>query len=341
MINLEKEAISAQPIFDEYTIHNFSLQSGCGQFDALKLGYITLGEPHANAAGCIDNAVLLLHNTTGTSQEWLESPLAGELFGPGQPLDSTRYFLIMPDAIGFGRSSKPSDGLRAKFPNYRYHDIVQAQHRLLTEKLGVAHLRMIVGLSMGGMLAWMWGGLYPRFMDALVPIACQPSPMSGRNWLQRRMQIELIRNDPEWCDGEYVQQPSYYSRAPFGALMTQSVVHLQKLAPTRKDADAYYRRLVERAMKGDANDRLYQLEASMDYDPTPMLEKIEAHVLAINFADDELNPPSLGTLEEGIARVRNGRMVLLPVRPDSKGHHSALQAAHWKNEFQSFVEQLP
>ena len=324
------------PISDEFVIENFTCGSG-EHFDTLRQSYVTLGEPRHDLAGNVCNAVLLLHNTTGSSQEWLSDGLGGALFGPGQPLDASRHFLVMPDAIGFGRSSKPSDGLRARFPHYRYDDIVRAQHRLLTEKLGIGHLQTIVGLSMGGMLAWLWAGLYPGFMDSLVPIACQPGPMSGRNWLQRRMQIELIRNDPGWNGGDYVEQPSYYSRAPFGALMTQSAVHLQKLAPTRDAADAHYHRIVERAAGGDANDRLYQLEASMDYDPTPLLERIEAAVLAINFADDELNPAALGTLEDGIAKVRRGRAVVLPAGPDARGHHSALNAAAWKRELAPFL----
>lgn len=325
------------PVFDEFSVPDFICGNGEG-FDTLRLAYITLGEPRRDVDGKICNAVLLLHNTTGSSREWLSDELGGALFGPGQPLDASRHYLVMPDAIGFGGSSKPSDGLRARFPHYRYDDIVRAQHRLLTEKLGITHLKTIVGLSMGGMLAWLWAGLYPGFMDSLVPIACQPGPMSGRNWLQRRMQIELIRNDPGWNGGDYVEQPSYYSRAPFGALMTQSAVHLQKLAPTREAADAHYRRIVERAAGGDANDRLYQLEASMDYDPTPLLERIEAAVLAINFADDELNPVTLGTLEDGIAKVRRGRAVVLPAGPDARGHHSALNAAAWKPELASFLD---
>jgi homoserine O-acetyltransferase len=325
-----------QAVSGDFTLHDVPLQGG-GRFAELKQGYLTLGEPRRDAAGRIDNAVLLLHNTTGTSREWLGDALAGELFGPGQPLDAARHYLVMPDTVGFGRSSKPSNGLRARFPNYRYHDAVVAQHRLLTEHLGIDHLRMIVGLSMGGMLGWLWAGMYPGFMDALVPIACQPGPMSGRNWLQRRMQIELIRNDPGWLGGDYVEQPSYYSRAPFGALMTQSAVHLQRQAPTREAADALYKSIVEKAGKGDACDRLYQLEASMDYDPTPLLARIQARVLAINFADDELNPAALDTLDTGIAQVKDARAVLLPTRPESRGHHSALHAAHWKAELEAFL----
>ncbi|HSI41358.1 MAG TPA: alpha/beta fold hydrolase [Xanthobacteraceae bacterium] len=326
-------------ISDEYVLSDFSLESG-DIFQDLRLNYMTLGTPQRDASGRIRNAVLLLHNTTGSSREWFSQALAGELFGEGQALDAGRYFLILPDAIGFGGSSKPSDGLRARFPRYRYHDIVVAQHRLLTEKLGVDHLHMIVGLSMGGMLGWLWAGLFPDFMDALVAIACQPGPMSGRNWLQRRMQIELIRNDPGWHGGDYHAQPSYYTRAPFGALMIASAVELQKLAPTRQAADALYARLCERARTGDANDRLYQLEASMDYDPTPYLERIKARVLALNFADDELNPAELGTLDAGIARVNDARAVLLPAGPNARGHHSALHAALWRAELEAFVDEV-
>ena len=218
---------------------------------------------------------------------------------------------------------------------------MRAQHRLLTEHLGVGHLKLILGLSMGGMMGWLWAGMFPGFMDVLVPIACQPGPMSGRNWLQRRMQIELIRNDPGWMGGDYIDQPNYYTRAPFGALMTQSAVDLQRQAPTREAADALYERLVQRARQGDACDRLYQLEASMDYDPTPWLDYIEAHVLAINFADDELNPVALDSLQTGMARVKRGRAVVLPIQRDSKGHHTALQPALWKAELEAFLTDHP
>ena len=215
----------------------------------------------------------MLHNTTGSSQEWLASNLAGELFGPGQPLDASKYFLVIPDAIGFGSSSKPSDGLRARFPRYRYPDVVAAQHRLLTEGLGISHLKLILGLSMGGMLAWLWAQP-PGFHGSPGPIASQPTAMSGRNWIQRRMQINSIRNDPDWNNGDYVEQPWRYTLTPFGALFTQSVVRIQEAAPTREAADLLYRQMTERARKGDANNRLYQLEASMDYDPAPHLARI-------------------------------------------------------------------
>lgn len=327
---------SYSPAEADFILENFRFRNG-EQLSGLRQHYLTLGEPRHDAQGRITNAVLLLHNTTGSSKSWLGPDLGGELFGPGQPLDIAEYFIVMPDAIGFGQSSKPSDGLRAKFPQYRYQDIVEAQYRLLTEHLNIARLRMILGLSMGGMLTWMWGEMHPGFMDALVPIASQPSAMSGRNWIQRRMQIESIRSDPGWNNGDYTEQPSRYSLTPFGAMLIQSVERIQERAPTREAADALYREMVERARKGDANDRLYQLESSMDYDPAPDLERIAAPLLAINFADDELNPPQLGALERAMPRLRDGRMVLVPASPQSRGHNSASFAKQWVSHLAAFM----
>jgi homoserine O-acetyltransferase/O-succinyltransferase len=324
----------------EFIIKDFALVSG-QTIGELRQHYLTCGTPQRDRRGLVSNAVLLLHNTTGTSEEWLSAELGGELFGAGEPLDATKFFIVIPDCIGFGRSSKPSDGLRARFPNYRYADAVKAQWRLLTEHVGIDHLRLILGLSMGGMLTWLWGITYPTFMDGLVPIACQPGPMSGRNWLQRRMAIEAIRNDPEWNGGDYTQQPTYYARMPIGALFTQSVARLQEMAPTREAADVLYRQMVARTRKGDANDRLYQLEASMDYDPSDQLEHIAAPVLAINFADDQLNPPELAVLERAMPRLRQSRYVLIPADAQSRGHYSAQQAARWKQHLAMFMrEQL-
>jgi homoserine O-acetyltransferase/O-succinyltransferase len=332
--------VSCNPNKADFSIKEFVFGSG-ETLAELRQHYLTLGTPRRDSQGRIVNAVLLLHNTTGTSTSWLAPGLADELFGEGQPLDASRLFLIMPDAIGFGGSSKPSDGLRARFPQYRYADMVTAQHRLLTEGLGIAHLRLVLGLSMGGMLTWLWGETYPDFMDALAPIACQPTAMSGRNWMQRRMAIEAIRSDPDWRGGNYDKQPTRYTLTPFGGLMTRSVVRIQELAPTREAADALYRRMVEGARKGDANDRLYQLEASMDYDPSPDLQRILAPLLAINFADDELNPPQLDALEPAIARLRNGRFVVVPAGPQSDGHYTTLRASQWKTHLERFMrEQL-
>ena len=208
--------------------------------------------------------------------------------------------------------------MRARFPNYRLHDIVVAQHRLVTEGLGIPRLKLVMGLSLGGMLTWLIGGMYPDFMDALVPVASQPGPMSGRNWIQRRINVEAIRNDPEWNGGDYDKQPSNWARvAPLSALMTQSVVRIQEMAPTREQGDALYKQFVERATKGDANNRLFQIEGTMDYDPTPFLESIKARLLAINFADDAINPPELGVVEPAIARIPDARYVLVPAGPQS------------------------
>jgi homoserine O-acetyltransferase len=319
---------ATEPQEGDFIIQDFLFQSG-EPLPELRQHYLTLGEPRRNAQGEIVNAVLLLHNTTGSGKGWLAAELAGELFGAGQPLDASQYFLIMPDAIGFGSSSKPSDGLRARFPHYRYQDMVVAQHRLLTEGLGVSHLKLVLGLSMGGMLTWLWGVTYPGFMDLLVPLASQPSAMSGRNWIQRRMQIESIRNDPDWNNGDYEQQPWRYTLAPSGALFIQSVVRIQEAAPTREAADALYRKMVERGRKGDANDRLYQLESSMDYDPAPDLSRLRAPVVAINFADDALNPPELGSAERVVNALPQGRLVLVPASETSRGHATALLASFW------------
>jgi homoserine O-acetyltransferase/O-succinyltransferase len=320
----------------EFLLKDFQFENG-QTITELRQHYLTCGTPQRDHSGSISNAVLLLHNTTGSSEDWLAEELGGQLFGAGAPLDAAKFFSVIPDCIGFGKSSKPSNGLRARFPNYRYADMVNAQRQLLTEGLGVGHLRLVLGLSMGGMLTWLWAITHPTFMDGLVPIACQPGPMSGRNWLQRRMAIEAIRNDPEWNGGDYTRPPTYYSRMPIGAIFTQSVLRLQDMAPTREAADALYRKMVERARNGDANDRLYQLEASMDYDPRDRLDQISAPVLAINFADDELNPPELGVLEQAMSRLRRGRYIITPADASSRGHYSAQQASRWQQHLENFI----
>lgn len=307
----------------------------------LKLHYTTAGLPHRDAAGEIDNAVLLLHGTSGTGRNWLLPSLADELFGAGQPLDAARHYLVMPDGIGRGGSSKPSDGLRTKFPHYRYRDIVASQYRLLTEQLGIRHLRLVLGSSMGGMHCWMWGGMYPGFMDALVPIASQPVEISGRNWISRRIAIEAIRNDPGWNEGSYTAKPTHYIRtAPFSSLMTENVVRLQEMAGTREAADALYHQWVANVARGDANDQLYAAEAVMDYDPAPLLGKITARLLAINFTDDEVNPPELGVVEPAIRQIPGARFVLVPASAETHGHFTHLQAAIWKPYLAAFLKEL-
>ncbi len=324
----------------DFVIENYRFGSG-ETLPKLNLHYVCIGTPKTNAVGEVTNAVLLIHNTSGGSKNWLAPGLAGELFGPGQPLDASRYFLVIPDSIGFGGSSKPSDGLRGKFPHYRYRDAVDAQYRLVTEGLGLKHLRMVVGISMGGMHAWMWGELYPDFMDALVPIASQPSAISGRNWIQRRVIIEAIRRDPEWNGGDYEKNPSNYVYVtPFTALMTESVVRIQEMAPTREKGDEFYHRVVEQAKKGDANDQLYALESIMDYDPSKDLQKITAKVLAINFADDAVNPPELDILEPAMRRIPNARCVIVPPSKETHGHYTNLRASVWKHYLADFVKEL-
>ncbi len=324
----------------DFLIPNFRFANG--EFlDQLRLHYTTLGVAQRASDGTISNAVVLLHNTTGTSQTWLQPSLADHLFGPDQPLDLARWFVVLPDMIGFGQSSKPSDGLRAGFPHYRYDDMVASTHRLLTEGLGIRRLPLLLGISMGGMLTWLYGGYHPEFIERLVPIASQPGPMSGRNWIQRRISIEAIRNDPEWNEGNYVTNPSrYVLTAPYSALLIQSVVRLQEKAPTREAGDALYHQLVDRARKGDANNRLYQLEASMDYDPSPLIDRIRSNVLAINFEDDELNPPELGTVEPVIARIPGARFVLVPAGPATNGHYSASLANLWAPYLSEFLTQI-
>ena len=324
----------------DFILKDFRFASG-EVLPQLRQHYLTLGTPQSDAAGSVTNAVLLIHNTTGTAKTWLEPALAGELFGPDQPLDAAHHFLIVPDIIGFGRSSKPSDGLRARFPHYRLHDVAVAQHRLVTEGLDIPHLKLVMGLSLGGMLTWMLGEMFPDFMDALVPVASQPGPMSGRNWIQRKINVEAIRNDPEWNNGDYDKQPSTWVRvAPLSALMTQSVVRIQELAPTREKGDALYRQFVERAKKADANNRLYQIESTMDYDPSADLEKIKARLFAINFADDAVNPPELGVLEAGVARIPGARSVVVPAGPHSQGHYTSMRAALWKSHLAAFLAGL-
>jgi homoserine O-acetyltransferase/O-succinyltransferase len=325
----------------DHVIKDYRFASG-ETLPELKLHYTTLGTAKRNAAGEIVNGVLLLHGTSGTGKNWLLPSLADELFAPGQPLDAGQYFVILPDGIGRGGSSKPSDGLRANFPHYRYRDIIDSQYLMITEGLGVRHLRLVLGSSMGGMHTWLWGEMYPDLMDGLVPIASQPIAISGRNWISRRIAIEAIRNDPDWNNGNYEKNPTHYVRtAPFGALMTESVVQLQDMAPTREAGDALYRKMVEQASKGDANNQLYAIEAVMDYDPSQDLEKIRARLLAINFADDAVNATELDVLAPAIKRIPNAKYVVVPGSRETHGHFTHLRAALWKAHLIEFMKDLP
>ncbi|MBI4887847.1 MAG: alpha/beta fold hydrolase [Acidobacteria bacterium] len=307
----------------------------------LRLHYITLGTPRRDAAGTIANGVLLLHGTSGSSASWLQATLAGELFGAGQPLDASRYFIVIPDGIGAGKSSKPSDGLRGRFPHYRYRDMVEATYRLVTEGLGIRHLRLVMGTSMGGMHTWLWGERYPDFMDGLVPIASMPIAISGRNWITRRIRIEAIRNDPDWNGGNYDRNPTHYVYTlPLAAMTTESVVRLQETGPTREAADAMYQKLVEDARRNDANNQLYALESVMDYDPSKDLGAIRARLLAINFADDEVNPPELGVLDPAVRKIPRARHIVVPAGPETHGHYTYFRAAIWKTYLAEFMHTL-
>jgi homoserine O-acetyltransferase len=308
----------------------------------LKLGYTTLGVPQRDPFGNITNAVLLLHGTTGTGANWLAPSLAEALFREGQPLDAGKYYLILADSIGLGRSAKPSDGLKSKFPNYVYRDMVEAQYRLVTEGLGVKHLRLVLGTSMGGMQTWLWAERYPDMMDGAVAITSFPTEISGRNLLWRRVIVEAIRNDPDWNGGNYTTPPTRFaSVVPFFSIMVDSVTHLQEVAPTREKANALYDQIVQGAKRLDANDYLYRWEASADYNPQPDLEKIKARFLAINFADDLINPSELKVIEREMPRVRNGSHVLIPAGEKTLGHQNQSQGALWGPYVAEFLRQLP
>jgi homoserine O-acetyltransferase len=321
------------PTESDFTIRDFNFQSG-ETLPELRLHYRTLGTPQKDAQGKTTNAVLIMHGTTGSGAQFIRPEFAGELFGKDQPLDATKFFIVLPDGIGHGKSSKPSDGMHAKFPGYGYLDMVEAQYRLLTEGLGVNHARLVSGTSMGGMHTWLWGELHPDFMDALMPLASLPTQISGRNRAWRRMVIDAIRNDPSWDGGEYkTQPPSLRTAAQMLWFMSSNPVLRQKDAPTLAKTDEVLDKFVEQVLKtDDANDVLYALEASHDYDPGPDLEKIRAPLLAINSADDLINPPELGILEHEIKRVPHGRAIVIPLSEKTRGHGSHTIASLWKDE---------
>jgi len=328
------------PTESDYTIRDFKFASG-ETLSELRVHYRTLGKPEKDAQGKTTNAVLIMHGTTGSGAQFIRPEFAGELFGKDQPLDATKFFIVLPDGIGHGKSSKPSDGMRAKFPRYGYIDMVEADYRLLTEGLGVDHARLVMGTSMGGMHTWLWGELHPDFMDALMPLASLPIQISGRNRAWRRMVIDAIRNDPAWTDGDYkTQPPSLRTAAEMLWFMSSNPVLRQKDAPTLAKTDEVLDKFVEQIVKtDDANDVLYALEASHDYDPGPNLEKIEAPLLAINFADDLINPPELGILEREIKRVPHGRAIVIPFSDKTRGHGSHTLAALWKDQLADLLKE--
>jgi homoserine O-acetyltransferase len=322
----------------DVVLKDFKFRSG-EVLPELRIHYRTVGTPRRDAKGVVENAVLVTHGTTGSGAQFIRPEFSGELFGPGQPLDAARYFVVLPDGIGHGRSSKPSDGLHARFPRYGYLDMIEAQRRLLVEGLGVSHLRLVMGTSMGGMHTWLWGERYPDMMDALLPLASLPTQISGRNRVWRRLVIDAIRGDPAWRGGDYAEQPpSLRVAAEMLWLMSGNPVTRQREAPTRAQADAAIDAFADGYLRtGDANDVLYALEASADYDPGPGLERIQAPLLAINTADDLINPPELGILERDVKRVPRGRAIVLPFSEKTRGHGSHTLAALWKDELTALL----
>ena len=334
-----------QPEEGDYIIRNFQFASG-ESLPEVRIHYRTLGKPQRDEKGVVRNAVLILHGTGGEGgslvrKEGTGPIFAAELFGKGQPLDATRFFIVIPDNLGHGKSSKPSDGLRAHFPKYGYHDMIEAQRRLLTEGLKVSHLRLVMGMSMGGMHTWLWGQLHPDFMDALLPLASLPTQISGRNRMWRKTIIDAIRTDPGWENGDYKTQPhSLKIAGEMILLVSSNPVLRQKAAPTLKAADQFFEKSVAALIKNrDANDLLYAVESSFDYDPGPGLEKIKAPLLAINFADDLINPPELDILEKEIRRVKHGKALVVPMSDQTAGHGTHTKAAVWKQHLEQLLRE--
>jgi homoserine O-acetyltransferase len=321
------------PTEGDYAIKNFHFVSG-ETLPELKLHYRTLGTIHKDKKGRVDNAVLIMHGTGGAGTQFLNDRFGGELFGAGQPLDAARYFIVLRDGIGHGESSKPSDGLHMKFPHYTYDDMVRADYLLLTQKLKVDHLRLVMGTSMGGMHSWVWGETHPGFMDALMPLASLPVQIAGRNRMLRKMFMDSIRNDPEWNGGEYTKQPrGLVDALHILLIMGSSPLQWQKEAPDRDSADRFVDEHIARYLKeDDANDLLYQFDASRDYDPQPTLGTIKAPLLAINSADDQINPPELRILEREITHIPHGRAVVIPISDATHGHGTHTWAALWKDQ---------
>ena len=302
----------------------------------VRLHYTTIGEP----AG---QPVVVLHGSGGSAAAMLTPSFAGELFGAGQPLDASKYYIILPDSVGHGKSSKPSDGMKAAFPKYDYQDMVDAQYRLVKEGLGINHLRLVIGNSMGGMHAWLWGVRYPKMMDALMPMAAQPTAMAARNWMLRRLMIETIRNDPDYNGGNYTRQPRMmkYAIAAYRFASAGGTLGYQTLAPTTAKADKMVDDQLATPVTADANDYLYAWEASHDYNPSGEMEKIEALTLAINAADDERNPPETGVTAAAVKRIKNGRLYLIPASAETRGHLTTGNAAFYKQPLQELLQTAP
>lgn len=324
----------------DFVAHNFQFRSG-ESLPELRLHYMTLGKPVRDAQGRTTNAVLILHGTGGTGHQFFAPQFAGVLFGPGQLLDASKYFVVLPDGIGHGKASKPSDGLHAHFPQYDYDDMVAAHYRLLTEGLGVNHLRLVMGTSMGCMHSFVWGETYPNFMDALMPLACLPVQIAGRNRVWRKMVIDGIRNDPDWKDGEYKEEPKMALRVALDFLLVAGAapIPMQKQLPTRGAADKYLDDYFTTRMASlDANDFLYQVNASRNYDPSAQLGKIKAPVMWINSADDFINPPELGIAEQKVKEIPSGKFVLIPASENTHGHGTHTWAEIWKQYLAELLE---
>jgi homoserine O-acetyltransferase len=319
----------------DFIAHDFKFHSG-EVMGELKLHYTTVGEPTGQP-------VLVLHGSGGSAATMLTPAFAGELFGAGQPLDASKYYIIIPDGIGHGKSAKPSDGMKTAFPKYDYGDMVEAQARLVKEGLGLKHLRLVIGNSMGGMHAWLWAEKYPDLMDAVVPMAAQPTAMASRNWMLRRMMIETIRNDPDYNDGNYMSQPRMmkYAVAAYGFATSGGTLAYQSQAPTAEKADKMVDERLAAGVTTDANDFIYQWEASHDYDPAPGLSRIEAALLAINAADDERNPPETGVTTEAIKQLKNGRLYLIPASAETRGHGTTSNAKFYKLQLEEFLRLAP
>jgi len=324
-----------QPKEGDFVLRNFHFRSG-EVLPELHLHYATLGTPVRDAQGVVQNAVIVLHGTTGSGANYM-SPAFQTLYLPGQPLDVGRWYVILPDSIGHGQSSKPSDGMHAHFPHYDYYDMVEAQFRLVSEGLGINHLRLVTGISMGGMHTWLWGELHPDFMDALLPMVSMPVEIAGRNRMWRRTAMDAIRNDPDWNNGEYEKQPAgVITAARILTLAAGGPLDLQTRASTREAADQLLSEISASWARSDANDLLYQLDCSRTYNPEPGLEKIQARLIAVNAADDFINPPELKIMESAIRRVRNGRYILLPLT--GRGHRTVGDPARWRQYLEESLQ---
>ena len=338
LLTMTGAAIAADypaPKVGDWIVPEFKFHTG-ESLKNVKLHYTTIGDPKGEP-------VILLHGTYGSAANFLTADFAGELFGAGQPLDASKYYLIIPDALGSGKSTKPSEGLKAKFPKYNYDDMVEAQYRLVTEGLGVKHVRLVIGNSMGGMQAWLWAGSHPDFMDVSVPMAAQPTEMAGRNWAMRRMQVEAVRRDPDWKNGDYTEQPKLFrfAAAMFSLATSGGTQGYYQIAGTHEKSDKLAMDRLAAPFNSDANDFMYQWESSSDYDASKNLGKVQSVLLAINAADDERNPNELGVMEREIKKVKTGYVFIIPASPDTRGHGTTGNARWWKAKLQEVLQTAP